>query len=142
MSNLKIQGNASGAGTSTLESANTASSFTYSLPEATEAVTLGYRNVPLSGIKTASYTLVLLDSGKFVRLDTSGVVVVPASIFGVGDLITIYNNTSGAITCTCSAITSYKAGTDTVITSFSLGTRGVATILFVTASMCVITGNV
>ncbi len=142
MSNLKIQGNASGAGTSTLESANTANSFTYSLPEATEAVTLGYRNVPLSGIKTASYTLVLLDSGKFVRLDTSGVVVVPASIFGVGDLITIYNNTSGAITCTCSAITSYKAGTDTVITSFSLGTRGVATILFVTASMCVITGNV
>jgi hypothetical protein len=142
MSNLKIQGNASGAGTSTLESANTAGSYTYSLPEALEAVTLGYRNVPLSGIKTASYTLVLLDSGKFVRLDTSGVVVVPASIFGVGDLITIYNNTSAAIVCTCSAITSYKAGTDTVVTSFSLATRGVATILFVTASMCVITGNV
>lgn len=142
MSNLKIQGNASGAGTSTLESANTANSYTYSLPDALEAVTLGYRNVPLSGIKTASYTLVLLDSGKFVQLNTLGTVVVPTSVFATGDLVTIFNNTSAAIACTCSAVTAYKSGADTVVTTFSVATRGVATILFITASVCVITGNV
>ena len=32
MSNIKIQGNASGAGTTTLQSANTASSTTFTLP--------------------------------------------------------------------------------------------------------------
>ena len=142
MSNLKIQGNASGAGTSTLESANTANSYTYSLPDALEAVTLGYRNVPLSGITTASYTLVLLDSGKFVQLNTSGTVVVPTSVFATGDLVTIFNNTAASITCTCSAVTAYKAGTNTVITTFDVTSRGVATILYTTPSTIVVTGNV
>ena len=142
MSNLRIQGNSVGTGTSTLESANTANSITYSLPDAIEPVTLGYRNVPLSGIKTASYTLVLLDSGKLIQLGTSGTVVVPTGIFGTGDLVSIFNNTASSITCTCSAVTAYKAGTNTVITTFDITTRGVATILYTTSSTIVVTGNV
>ena len=100
MSNLKVQGNASGAGTSTLESANTSSSVTYSLPDTSSSVTLGYLNIPLSGIKTASYTLVAGDVGKFVELGTSGTVVVPASVFTTGDALMIFNNTSASISCT------------------------------------------
>jgi hypothetical protein len=142
MSNLKVQGNASGAGTSTLESANTSSSVTYSLPDSSSSVTLGYVNIPLSGIKTASYTLVAGDVGKFVELGTSGTVVVPASVFTTGDAIMIFNNTSASISCTCSAITTvYKGGTDADIASFSVTTRGVATILFITATVAVVTGN-
>ena len=142
MSNLKVQGNASGAGTSTLESANTSSSVTYSLPDSSSSVTLGYVNIPLSGIKTASYTLVAGDVGKFVELGTSGTVVVPASVFTTGDVIMIFNNTSGSISCTCSAVTTvYKGGTDADIGSFSVTTRGVATILFITATVAVVTGN-
>lgn len=142
MSNLKVQGNASGAGTSTLESANTSSSVTYSLPDSSSSVTLGYLNVPLSGIKTASYTLVASDVGKFVELGTSGTIVVPASVFATGDAISIFNNTSATISCTCSAITDfYKGGTDTDISTFSVTTRGVATILFITATRAVVTGN-
>jgi hypothetical protein len=103
---------------------------------------VGYQNVPLSGIKTSSYTLVAGDVGKFIELGTSGTVVVPASVFASGDVISIFNNTSASISCTCSAITDfYKGGTDTDISSFSITTRGVVTILFITATRAVVTGN-
>jgi hypothetical protein len=103
---------------------------------------VGYKNIPLSGIKTGSYTLVAGDVGKFIELGTSGSVVVPASVFAAGDAISIFNNTSASISCTCSAVTTvYKGGTDADISSFSVTTRGVATILFITATVAVITGN-
>jgi hypothetical protein len=103
---------------------------------------VGYRNVPPSGAKTSSYTLVLADVGKFVELGTGGTVVVPAAVFASGDVISIFNNTSATISCTCSAITDvYKAGTDADISSFSITTRGVATILFITATRAVVSGN-
>ena len=103
---------------------------------------VGYQNIPLSGIKTSSYTLVAGDVGKFIELGTSGSVVVPASVFAAGDAISIFNNTSASISCTCSAVTTvYKGGTDADIASFSVTTRGVATILFITATVAVVTGN-
>ena len=103
---------------------------------------VGYRNIPLSGTKTASYTLVAGDVGKFVILGTSGLVVIPASVFSIGDAISVFNNTAAAISCTSSAVLAYIGGTNTSVSSFSLATRGVCTILFVTASTVVITGNV
>ena len=103
---------------------------------------VGYRNIPNSGAKTTAYTLVATDVGKFIELGTGGSVVVPASIFAAGDAISIFNNTSGSISCTCSAITDfYKGGTDADISTFSVTTRGVATILFITATRAVVTGN-
>lgn len=103
---------------------------------------VGYRNIPLSGIKTSAYALEASDVGKFIELGISGSVVVPSGVFTTGDVITIFNNTSGTIACTCSAITDvYKAGTDADISTFSITTRGVVNILFITATAAVITGN-
>lgn len=103
---------------------------------------VGYRNLPPSGTKTSGYTLVAADVGKFVELGTGGSVTVPAGVFAAGDIVSIFNNTSGTIACTCSAITDvYKAGTDADISSFSITTRGVANILFITATRAVVTGN-
>jgi len=103
---------------------------------------VGYRNIPNSGAKTSSYTLVAGDVGKFIELGTGGSVVVPASVFAAGDVVSIFNNTSASISCTCSAITDfYKGGTDSDISTFSVSTRGVATILFITATRAVVTGN-
>ena len=103
---------------------------------------VGYLNIPNSGAKTASYTLAIGDVGKFIELGTSGTVVVPASVFAAGDAISIFNNTSASISCTCSAVTTvYKGGTDADISTFSVTTRGVATILFITATVAVVTGN-
>jgi hypothetical protein len=219
MSNLKLQGHASGTGTTTVQSGNTSNNITFSLPIADgtsgQALTtdgsgvlsfasvgtdasnitsgtlavarggtgvttstgsgntvlstsptlvtpvlgtpssgnldsctadgtnkVGYRNIPNSGAKTTAYTLVATDVGKFIELGTGGSVVVPASVFAAGDAISIFNNTSASISCTCSAVTTvYKGGTDADISSFSVTTRGVATILFITATTAVVTGN-
>ena len=103
---------------------------------------VGYKQIPPVGTKTASYTLIASDVGKFVELGTSGTVVVPSGVFVAGDAIMIFNNTSGSISCTCSAVTTvYKGGTDADISSFSVTTRGVANILFISATVAVVTGN-
>lgn len=104
---------------------------------------IGYKNIPQSGSnKTTAYTLVATDVGKYIGVNTSGSIVVPTSTFVNGDAISIYNNTTGNITLTTSAPTAYIGGTNTVKTSITLATRGIATILFVSPTVCVVTGNV
>jgi hypothetical protein len=104
---------------------------------------VGYRNIPQSGSdKTTSYSLTTSDVGKFVGVGTSGSITIPNSTFAAGDVVSIFNNTSGAITITCTITTAYIAGTDTDKASVSLATRGVATILFISGTVCVISGNV
>jgi len=142
MSAIKLQGNASGAGTSVLQSANTGSTLTQTLP-ATDAVTLGYLNAPAVGTKTTSYTLAVGDVGKYVQLTSSGAIVIPASVFSEGDLVVIYNNTGSTKGITCSAVTAYLAGgTGSAVTSATIAIQGVVTVLFSSASTCVLTGNV
>ena len=137
MSNLKVQGNASGAGTQTLQSANTSSSVTATLPDLASNYSLGFLNVPVSSTTT---TLVAADVGKVVSLSAG--ITVPASIFAAGDIISLYNNTTGSLTITCSAVTAKIAGNNTTVTSATLATRGVANVLFIDATNIVITGNV
>lgn len=144
MSNLKVQGNASGAGTQTLQSANTSSSVTATLPDLASNYSLGFLNVPVSSTTT---TLVTADVGKVVSLSAG--ITIPDNTFYAGDVISLFNNTSGSLTVTCTITTAYIAGTDADKATVSLATRGVATILFIgtagtggTSNVCVITGNV
>jgi len=141
MSSLKLQGNAANTGVQTLQSANISTTITQTLP-VTDAITLGYLNAPPVGTKTASYTLAVGDVGKYVQLGASGAIVIPTSTFSEGDLISIYNNTASTATITCSAPTAYIAGTNTIVTSATLASRGVCTVLFSSATTCVLTGNV
>lgn len=104
---------------------------------------VGYISIPQSGSdKTTAYTLATTDVGKYIGVGTSGSIVVPTSTFANGNAISIFNNTSANITITTSAPTAYIGGTNTVKTSITLATRGIATILFVSATVCVVTGNV
>jgi hypothetical protein len=104
---------------------------------------VGYKNIPQTGSdKTTAYTLVTGDVGKYVGVGTGGSIVVPTSTFANGDAISIFNNTTGSITITTTAPTAYIGGTNTVKTSITLATRGIATILFVSATVCVVSGNV
>lgn len=104
---------------------------------------VGYRNVPQSGSdKTTSYSLTTGDIGEFVGVGTSGSITIPNSTFAAGDIVSIFNNTSGNITITCSITTAYIAGTNTDKDTMTLATRGVATILFISGTVCVVTGNV
>ena len=104
---------------------------------------VGYRNVPQSGSdKTTSYTLTTGDVGEFVGVGSGGSVTIPNSTFATGDIVSIFNNTSGNITITCTITTAYIAGTNTDVASVTLATRGVATLLFISGTVVTITGNV
>lgn len=103
---------------------------------------VGFRNIPPVGTKTSSYTLAVSDIGKYVQVSTGGSIVVPDATFSEGDVISIFNNTTGDITITLSITTAYIAGTDTDKASVALATRGVATILFISGTVCVVNGNV
>jgi hypothetical protein len=104
---------------------------------------VGYRNIPQSGSdKTTSYSLATTDVGKFVGVGTSGSITIPNSTFAAGDVISLFNNTTGNITITCSITTAYIAGTNTDKDTMTLATRGVATILFISGTVCVVSGNV
>ena len=103
---------------------------------------IGYRDLPAVGTKTGSYTLAVGDVGKYVQIGASGAITIPDATFAEGDAISIFNNTSSNATITCSITTAYIAGTDTDKSTMTLATRGVATILFISGTVCVVAGNV
>ena len=104
---------------------------------------LGYLNIPQSGsAKTTSYTLAVGDIGEFIEVGASGSIVVPNATFAAGDAVVIFNNTSGAITLTMSITTAYIGGTDADKATISLATRGICNVLFISGTVCVVTGNV
>jgi hypothetical protein len=106
--------------------------------------TYGYvRDVPQSGSnKTTTYTLSAGDAGRFVGVGTSGKIVIPNAVMAAGNVVTLYNATTGNVTVECSISIAYIAGTNTDKASVTLATRGVATVLFLDSNNCVITGNV
>lgn len=103
---------------------------------------IGYRNIPDGGPKNTSYTLATSDVGKYIQIISGGSVTIPDGTFANGDAVSMFNNTNAAVTITCSISTAYIAGTDDDKANVSLATRGVATVLFANANVCVITGNV
>jgi len=100
------------------------------------------RNIPSAGAaKTSAYTLTLSDIGEFVTVGTSGSITIPNDVFSAGNAVSIFNNTTGNITITCSITTAYIGGTDSDKATMTLATRGLATFLFINPSLCVGSGN-
>ena len=103
----------------------------------------GPTTIPQSGSdKTTAYTLVSSDVGKYIGVGTGGSIEIPNSVFSNGDVVTLYNNTSAGITITCTITTAYISGTDTDKATITLASRGVASILFVSGTACVVSGSV
>lgn len=101
------------------------------------------RAIPQSGsAKTASYTLAVGDVGKFIEVGASGSITIPDATFAAGDVVSIFNNTTGDITITCTITTAYIAGVNVDEPDVALATRGICTILFISGTVCVISGNV
>lgn len=117
-------------------------SRTVTFPDGGGNYTIGYKNIPAVGTKTGSYSLAVADVGKYVQVSTGGSITIPDATFAEGDVISIFNNTTGGITITCSITTAYIAGTDSDKATVTLATRGVCTILFISSTVCVISGNV
>lgn len=102
----------------------------------------GFRDLPAVGTKTSGYTLATGDVGKYVQVGSGGSITVPDATFAEGDVVVIANNHTAAITITCSITDAYIGGTNTDKATVSLATRGVANILFLSGTRCIITGNV
>ena len=191
MSKVQITGNVSGTGTVTIESPNTNTDSTVTLPSTggtmlttsttglnannitvgilavanggtgnaffgvsgpatsvktytfpNENMSVGFRNIPPVGTKTGSYTLATTDVGEYVQVGSGGSITIPDATFAEGDAVSIFNNTSSNVTITCSITTAYIAGTDADKASMVLATRGLATVLFISSTVCVVSGNV
>lgn len=103
---------------------------------------IGYRDLPAVGTKTSSYTLATADIGKYVQVGSGGSITIPNSTFAEGDVVLVANNHTAGITITCSITDAYIAGTDSDKATVTLATRGVASILFLSGTRCIISGNV
>jgi hypothetical protein len=86
---------------------------------------------------TGSYTLVVADAGKHVL--ATGTVTIPNSTFAAGDAVTIINNSGSDITLTASVGTLYNTA-DASTGNRTLAGRGMATILFSSATVAYISG--
>lgn len=95
---------------------------------------VGYRNVPRS---TTITTLSVNDVGKTIAITAN--IAVPNSTFAAGDAVSVYNNSSGALTITATITTLRLAGTATT-GDRTLAQRGLATIWFNSATEAVISG--
>lgn len=84
-------------------------------------------------------TLVAGDRGCLVSI-TAGMTV-PANIFTTGDVVTIYNNSAGSLTLTQgTSLTMRQVGTANT-GNRTLAQRGLATVVFVSATECVVSGG-
>ena len=119
----------------------TSGNLTNCTADGTNAV--GYKKIPQVGSeKTTDYTLVVGDSGKFVVVGSGGGIIVPDSVFATGDAVSVFNNTTGNVFFTLSITTAYLAGADVDRATLTLASRGVATILFISGTVCTVAGNV
>ena len=97
-----------------------------------------YPKVPQNS-KTATYTLISSDAGKHISITTGGVVV-PASVFGVGDVISIYNNSTSSQTITQGASATLRLAGTATTGNRTLARFGLCTILCVASNVFVING--
>jgi hypothetical protein len=108
------------------------------------AIKIGYRNIP-QVTKSASYTLTTSDVGKHINVDTVGAnITIPDATFSAGDVVSVVNNTTNDAYMPCSITSGYIAGVNANKngTNFTIPTRGIATILFLSSTVCVVSGNV
>ena len=123
MSNLKVQGNAGGAGTTTLQSGNTSNSVTFSLPIADGT---NGQAIVTDGSGVLSFSAVGTDAS----LITSGTLAVARGGTGASTLTGVLKGNG------TSAFTAATAGTDYVAPSGALGTPSSGTL-----SSCTVDGT-
>jgi hypothetical protein len=135
-----IGGTAAAAGSFTTVAASSTVTATGAVTGSTANDSIGnVRNI-VQQTKSAPYTLVATDNGQCIV--TNSGVTVPASVFVIGNVVTVYNNSGASITITQGGgMTLQWAGQLTSTTgSRTLALYGIATVLFLSASSAVITG--
>ena len=89
--------------------------------------------------KTAAHTLVVADMGKCVSIPGSGCTI-PGSVFSAGDMVSIVNRSSSAMTISVSSFTLYNTA-DGTTGARTLAGRGICSIWFESAAIGYISGS-
>jgi len=97
------------------------------------------RSVPQKSLVNTGYTLTAADAGKHILTDTY--VAIPNNVFSAGDVVTIVNNQGGGAISLTKSITNLYWTADGTDATRTLDSRGVATILFVSATAAYISGS-
>lgn len=138
-SGLTWDGSVLTAPLSTTSSAVTQAEKTATTTVATTAFVDRLRSLTTPTTTSSGGTLVVGDRGSLVSV-TAGVTV-PASVFATQDVVTIYNNSASSITITQGAsLTLRQVGTSNT-GSRTLAQRGLATVVFISATEAVISGG-
>ena len=97
------------------------------------------RDVPQNA-QTGAYVLVAGDAGKHISITTGGVTV-NASVFSVGDAVSIYNNSSSNQTVTQGTSVTLRLAGDGTAGNKTLAGYGLCTVLCVASNEFVIAGT-
>jgi hypothetical protein len=99
------------------------------------------RTIVARSSAAANYTLVVGDAGRHINYTGTTSIVVPASVFGAGDCVTLFNNQAANILINGSTVgvTLRLAGTATT-GNRTLTQFGLSTVLCVAANTFVISG--
>lgn len=90
--------------------------------------------------QVSGYTLVASDAGKHISITTGGVTI-PASVFSVGDAVSIYNNSGSSQTITQGGGTTVRLVGTATTGNRTLAQYGLCTILCVASNVFVISGG-
>jgi hypothetical protein len=96
------------------------------------------RSIPQNA-QTTNYQLTIDDNGKHISIRT-GFIVVPNNVFGVGNVITIFNNSAVAMNIANAPNANVIFSGRGTLGNTSLGQYGLATLLCVAANTFVISG--
>lgn len=111
------------------------------LPSAapTNAFSAGFRRLPAASIG-GSGTVSAEDSGRCVF--ATGTVTFPSGVFALGDVISVYNNSGTPLTLAQGSGLNMRLHGTATTGSRTLAGRGFATVLYLSASECVVLGDV
>lgn len=96
------------------------------------------RSVPQNA-RTSAYTLVAADAGDHISITTGGVTV-PAGVFSIGDVVTIYNNSANSQTITQGASVTLRLAGSSATGNRTLVQYGLCSIMCVASNVFVISG--
>ena len=100
------------------------------------------RRLGINFHNAATYTLVASDAGKLIREATNGAnITIPQNLFSAGDMISIFNASSGDNTITQGTGTTLYDTSDGSTGNRTLGSKGVCTIVCASTNEFIISGT-
>jgi len=91
--------------------------------------------------KSAAYTLAASDTGRLITTTSTGNISVNSGVFSVGQVVTIYNNSSGSLTIAQGASVTLRLAGTTTTGSRTLAQYGLASVTCVASNVFVVSGS-